>query len=508
MKASMQSRNSLILVTVDCLRADHVGFLGYPRPTTPFLDALANASVVIPAATVAGAPTYYSFPALLASRYPLDLGRDVVGLAPGESTLTSALKHAGYTTAAFCAGNPYLTPRFGYQQSFDHFRDFLDPLPEAGREIDSSHLAMRTNLNRKLEKWSHKSRWAGRIYEDLYFEYCQRFGNSTPDSLDALRRYPAADVLVNEAIAWVKSIEREPFFLWLHFMDPHAPYYPVQDALQAMGSDISASRARYLNSYWNRGNLSQNRFQQHRRALIELYDAGIRWVDTQLARFAGSLLDLGIWDNCVLALTADHGEEFLDHGGRFHSPDRVADELLRVPLLLRVPGQGSVRTGKTPFSLLHLAPTLLEIVGVDAPHEFQGHSCWQHLRERKPWDEPALTECVAGATNPFHRRDRLGPGILTIREERFKLVWDLGTKQETLFDLQQDPMELHPIPAGSAADARRRLTLRACRHLVEYPQRLNQRLRFRALMREMAAEWNPGNVSDVPLSRKSAATQH
>src|SRR5580692_9155567 len=96
-------RKSIVLVTVDCLRADHVGFMGYQRPTTPFLDSLAAESFVVPAAIVAGAPTYYSFPAILASRYPLALGRDVLGIAPGEPTIASELQAAGYTTAAFIA---------------------------------------------------------------------------------------------------------------------------------------------------------------------------------------------------------------------------------------------------------------------------------------------------------------------------------------------------------------------------------------------------------------------
>jgi len=94
---------SLVLITVDCLRADHVGFMGYGRPTTPFLDSLAAESFVFPAAIVAGAPTYYSFPAIMASRYPLALGRDVLGLAPDEPSLASVLKQAGYATAAFNA---------------------------------------------------------------------------------------------------------------------------------------------------------------------------------------------------------------------------------------------------------------------------------------------------------------------------------------------------------------------------------------------------------------------
>ena len=123
---SGQGKRSLVLITVDCLRADHCGLYGYARPTTPFLDSLAPESFVVPAAIVAGAPTYYSFPAILASRMPLALGRDVVGLAPGESTLATVLRESGYATAAFSAGNPYISPRFGYDHGFEVFRDFLD----------------------------------------------------------------------------------------------------------------------------------------------------------------------------------------------------------------------------------------------------------------------------------------------------------------------------------------------------------------------------------------------
>src|SRR5207245_9826259 len=87
---------SLILITVDCVRADHAGFLGYDRPTTPFLDSLASQSLVFRNALATGTPTYYSLPAILASRYPLALGRDLLGLAPDETTITSVLKQRGF----------------------------------------------------------------------------------------------------------------------------------------------------------------------------------------------------------------------------------------------------------------------------------------------------------------------------------------------------------------------------------------------------------------------------
>src|SRR5437867_11842648 len=94
---------SLVLITIDCLRADHVGFLGYGRPTTPFLDSLAAESFVFSSAIAAGAPTYYSFPAIMASRPPLALVREVIGVAPGVTTLAAMFQEAAYATAAVVA---------------------------------------------------------------------------------------------------------------------------------------------------------------------------------------------------------------------------------------------------------------------------------------------------------------------------------------------------------------------------------------------------------------------
>ncbi len=152
----MTAPRSLLLITVDCFRADHAGFLGYPRPTTPFLDSLAGESLVFSNAIVAGAPTYFSFPAMMASRYPLSLGRDVVGLAPGEATLASALREAGYATAAFLAANPYLSPRFGYDIGFGVFKDFLDAevAPLTVESDGQGKTRISSRLNQRLAKVS------------------------------------------------------------------------------------------------------------------------------------------------------------------------------------------------------------------------------------------------------------------------------------------------------------------------------------------------------------------
>jgi arylsulfatase A-like enzyme len=492
----MGTPRSLVLITVDCLRAGHVGFMGYDRPTTPFLDSLAAESLVLHNAIVAGSPTYYSFPAIMASRHPLAFGRDVMGIAPDEPTLATALSQSGYATAAFTAANVYISDHFGYGAGFDTFCDFLDEetlhsengsasLEEAGNR------RLRTRLNRSLMELSHKVGPLGSIYDELYFRYCQWLASLSDFTFDGLRRFPAADVIVNHSCDWLAGLAGKPFFLWLHLMDPHSPYYPAEEALRSMGdSGPTASRALYLNSHWRREDRHSGRFQRHRDEIITLYDAGVRWVDTQVARLVGTLRHQGLWENCVFAFSADHGEEFLDHGGRYHSPSKVTDELIRVPFLLRFPGVGGREPVKTPFSFLDLAPTLLDAVGIESPDSFRGHSRWKQLRNAESWDGTAVVECVTGCTNLFDAQSRMGARVLAIREERYKLTLDFRTGGVSLFDLENDPGELRPLGPGAEKPVRRRLLERARGHLADSFQSRDAGVRLRARLHDLRLEWS------------------
>jgi arylsulfatase A-like enzyme len=273
--------------------------------------------------------------------------------------------------------------------------------------------------------------------------------------------------------------------LWLHLMDPHSPYYPVEKAVEQMGQPaLTPFRARYLNSFWNRSDLSANRFARHRDEIVALYDAGIRWVDTQMARLVGTLRLLGMWDRCIFALTADHGEEFLDHGGRYHPPARLMEELIRVPLLLRVAGASKREVSQAPFSMVHLAPTLLDAAGVSSPSSFRGHSGWESLRNGLGRDEAAISESVADCTNPFHRRTRLGSRALSIRESRFKLALNFAAASECLYDLDADPGEHTPLPLNAEKAVRRRLLERAREHLRQSAVERDETMRLRSLLRD------------------------
>jgi arylsulfatase A-like enzyme len=484
----MAGRKSVVLVTVDCLRADHCGFMGYQRPTTPFLDSLAGESFVFPAAIVAGVPTYYSVPAILASRYPLAIGREVLGLAADEKNLASVLKESGYSTAFFGAGNPYLSVRFGYDFGFDTFRDFLDDdlTPLSNPETNSpKRSGWAGTVNGVLDRISHKVPGMGTAYDELYFQYCQRWAASAPKSLDMLRRFPAADVIVDQARTWLSSVGETPFFLWLHFMDPHSPYYPTEKGLDIFGENqLTASRARYLNAYWNRSDVGRKRLRRHRDEVVTMYDSGVRWVDAQISRLVEILLRFNTWENCIFAFTADHGEEFLEHEDRYHSPSLV-EELIHVPLVLRVPGVAKRVVSGNPFSLLHLAPTLLAAAGSPIPPEFQGQSYWKHIQEGTAWSEPAVSECIAGCTNPFRPEQRCGARLLAVRESRYKLLLNFDAHNEYLFDLEADPEEQTPLPDTAGRPERRRLLEVALDHLRRSSTRQSSEAYLRARVREI-----------------------
>ena len=495
-----QGKRSLVLVTVDCLRADHCGLYGYTRPTTPFLDALASESFVVPTAIVAGAPTYYSLPAILASRMPLALGRDVVGLAPGESTLATVLRESGYATGAFSAGNPYISPRFGYDQGFEVFHDFLDFEAQPVQNIVGAETPRRDSprgqLNRSIRSFAG-ALGLSRLYNELYFQYCMKIAPAAK-SVDALRKFPSADILVDQAQSWLASVGQRPFFLWLHLMDPHSPYYPPNEAYRELtGRDIEPGRARYLNEYWNRSDLTPPALSGKRDEVIQLYDAGIRWVDRQIARLVDSLRQSHRWDDCVFALTADHGEEFLEHGGRYHSPVRLSEEIIRVPLLIRVPGERGAKVPASPMSHLHLAPTLLEIVGEQAPSAFRGRSLWTNLQKGIAWDDPAIDpaigpaiiECAYGCTNPFRAESRSASRLLAVRDARFKLVMRIepGATEE-MYDLEADPAETRSSTDGPALGTRKRLLQAAHEHIEKTVSTRDPMMRLRARLRDLRCE--------------------
>jgi arylsulfatase A-like enzyme len=165
------------------------------------------------------------------------------------------------------------------------------------------------------------------------------------------------------------------------------------------------------------------------------------------------------------------------------------EELIHVPLLLRVPGCENKNVSAAPFSHLHLAPTLLDAAQVSPCAEFQGVSHWPQLRDGDEFDSLAMSECVAGCTDPFYPNHRVGPRVLSARDSRFKLMLFFDPPAEHLYDLKSDPGENSPLSPGAEMPVRRRLLNAAREHLTQSIAHRDDRWRLQARLRDLQLEW-------------------
>jgi len=193
---------NLILLTIDCLRADHLSCLGYSKKTTPNLDNLASASALFTQAISVGSSTPSSFIAMFTSSYPLMYGGKL-WITDSRTTLAQVLKEHGYHTAAFHS-NPWISSYHGYHKGFDTFDD-------------SFQKGWRESLMRKPKGLIKR---IGGINSKLYELLSKVYVATMVD-----KPYAKAEVLNKEAISWLKD-NANNFFLWLHYMDVHEPYFP------------------------------------------------------------------------------------------------------------------------------------------------------------------------------------------------------------------------------------------------------------------------------------------
>jgi arylsulfatase A-like enzyme len=141
-----------------------------------------------------------------------------------------------------------------------------------------------------------------------------------------------------------------------------------------------------------------------------------------------------------------------------------------------------------PFSMLDLAPTLLDAMGIPSPAEFRGRSRWSEVRKNKPQARPVLTECVHDCANPFHPQGRVGPRVLAVRLNQYKLVVNFSSGNEELYDLERDPAEREPLARGQADDIKGALLKHARRHLAESSQSRDFDKRIASRVRDFRLE--------------------
>jgi arylsulfatase A-like enzyme len=249
--------------------------------------------------------------------------------------------------------------------------------------------------------------------------------------------YTSAPALNRAAMAWLRQVKK-PFFLWIHYMDVHNPYYPPPSHLERVtGHTISRRRMTYLaRKEIHKKPMSASEIKD----TIDLYDGCIAYVDSAVREIDSTLSELGLRDETVLIVTADHGEEFMEHGGTIHSA-KMYDELLRVPLVIRAPGSPSGSVINEQVSLLGLSPTLLDLVGLPQFPGFVGHSLKPLLDEQVgEGDNLVFSHC-------YHQGGRVrfsaseGATLFALRTPEWKYIYDEESNQDELYDLKSDPNE-------------------------------------------------------------------
>ncbi|HUW14840.1 MAG TPA: sulfatase [Anaerolineae bacterium] len=413
---------NLVLLTVDCLRADRLGCLGYQRALSPHIDRLAGGSALFSRAFATGPRTTESFPAILASTYPLAFGGTFT-LPEHLRTLAEVLAQQGYATAAFHS-NPFLLSEFGYGRGFAHYWD--------AHEATAMSSKVGARVMPRLREDSRLYRLLRRLVR--YFE-----------AGAGVSYYVRAEEVNRRALQWLAEAA-EPFFLWVHYMDMHYPFSPPERCIRQVrpGGIPRRQQARLMvRTLEDPATVTEAEAEAYR----DLYDAGLLYVDESVGALLRALDGMDLLKDAVLMLTADHGEEFREHGDfghglQIHVPGadsvriKLYDELLHVPLLVRAPGAG-VRPGRIDAlaSLVDLGPTFLDLMGLEPVESWHGMSLAPLLRgEGAALREETYSEYAIRREGPWQ-------AVVSCRTARWKYIHDGAFGRHELYDLHADPAE-------------------------------------------------------------------
>jgi arylsulfatase A-like enzyme len=383
--AAGDDRPSVLVITVDALRADHLGIYGYSRPTSPTIDRLMSEGLLFERAWTPEPLTGPAMCSMLTGLPPHQHAatRNGLRMEAGLDSLPKTLAGNGWSTAGFIGA---WTLKNNLTLLGDHFETYGERL--------------------------RRRRWFGVI-------------NSEASGED----------LTDDALEWATHHHEEdggrPFFLWVHYVDPHAPYRFHEEYAERLGV--------------NEGKLTR----------VDRYDTEIAAVDTAIGRLLEGIEELVAEDNLVIVFTADHGESLGDHNywghGRY-----LYEPSLRIPL--GIVWKGTIRPGaaSSQATLLDLAPTLLDLVGVAAPEELTGSSWASAARGGEA--PPERTHCyqahrgaVHGGTHDSDQKRSKGLLSVGVIDDDRKEILRIVGKEHLRFNLTEDPLELDNLVTPDSA---------------------------------------------------------
>ncbi len=415
---------SILLITVDCLRPDHMSCYGYNRKTTPLLDKLSTNFKIFDNAFSTGPSTPYSFPAIFTSTHPLDYS-SIPSLKHNRRTsLTSIFKEHGYTTAGFHS-NVYVSDHYGYERGFDFFFDLGARKGKSKLNTqDKSKVKppKHSFLKRNIKKVPFLRKILRKIILTFKSVYNQIF---VEDEIP----YARADVTTEKVLEWLETHHTDqPIFLWVHYMDPHHPFIYSDSLKKWRDEEVSLKKSFKIDKKIRH---PENVSEELKQRIIDLYDAEIHFTDKHINKL------IKTWQEKIgastIIITADHGEEFKEHGDFSHKA-KLYDELIHVPLLIS-DNDIDLQRHTDLISLVDLAPTILGLSGIKIPELFKGQFIFGDGYRERPY-------IISETMEDRGKVSMSGTGnqIVTIRGKRWKYIkYDDGTKQ--LFNLTEDPME-------------------------------------------------------------------
>ena len=425
---------NIILITIDCLRFDHLGCYGYKRNITPNIDALALKGVRFLQAISHGGKTTTAVPSIMASVLPPLQNNEVNRIMRRSTTLAELLKETGYHTAGFHSNPALAPPRYNYDKGFDTFEDNFNKWGTLQK------LTIRQRLGKKIRPLAES------IFSKFIFDFLVKIYvlSGVVDYYIHGPPYLRARELTVDAIQWLRAREGK-FFLWIHYMDGHFPYMPPPEYLSQLRIRPVSPRKMMDLEYKRRDKPSLVSPSEVER-LIDLYDAGIMSIDNAIGRLLDSV-DRHL-ANTVVVITADHGEEFGEHGGFGHHT--VYDALVHVPLIITGPGISSGTVVRPQVSHLDLAATLADLIGIGKVPDFQGKSLLPEIMGEENTRDGVL---ITGMETEKRKIGYRVPGWKYIRTESLGAT-DTIPAEET-YDLKNDPGEtknLHHRGSSEASD--------------------------------------------------------
>jgi arylsulfatase A-like enzyme len=458
---------NVILVVIDALRADHLDLYGYNRETSPSLAKLAGKGVLFKNALAPSSWTRPSVASYLPGPHSAIQGLDGKDdLLPSNLvTLAETFRDRGYFTAGF-SSNVFVSSTYNFDRGFQHFRY----LPGHGpRQL--------------LPPYFLYSSPYSKLREVLY-----RIG-----FIDGNLAYGTASTLTQEAVLWLSKNPRSRFFLYLHYMDPHFPYFPEKQHYSA-GDKLSEEDLDLLDKLFHLKG-SRDVSAEFVETIKSRYDDEIRAVDAALETLFARLVETGLKDNTLVVITADHGEGFAEHG-HFDHGHTMYDELLHVPLIVFFPnGKHGGETVAEQVDLLDLAPTLYDYIGFDPPNLLDGASLLpliegdadRYRRSRGPY---------FGYVQPPWD-DWPADSILALVEGRYKLIRSVHKDPERPVEIELYDLDADPAESVNLADSLPRVT-------AELLAAMNRILAACDSLRVQPSDTSQTTLSDEDLERLRA----